>query len=135
LSSFSSGKEARTTGCPKRSSWRSSQALPQATAFGRSTMKEFLRGDLEKYDPRKLRNEVLADDVRILAAWWATGAKDKDLILRLLREILKEIAKRKKKGKMRWTLHIEKVKNPELFLLALHDLPEVRKILEEHVGS
>jgi hypothetical protein len=98
-------------------------------------MKEFLKGDLEKYDPKKLRNEVLADDVRILAAWWATGVKDKDLILRLMRKILKEIAERKKKGKMRWTLHIENLKDPELFLLALHDLPEVRKILEEHVGS
>jgi len=99
-------------------------------------MKVFLRGNLENYDPGKLRNEVLADDVRILAAWWATGAKDKDLILRLLKKILIEIADRKKKGKMRWTLHIANLKDPEPFILVLHDLPEVKKILEseEQVG-
>lgn len=95
----------------------------------RNYVKPFLRGDLERYDPKKLPNKVLADDVRILAAWWATGAKDKDTIVLLLRKVLTEIARRKRRGQMNWTLHLDKVKDPDLFRRALRGIPQVAKVL------
>ena len=35
---------------------------------------EFIR-DPKNYDPKKLSNEVLADDWRIVLAWWSTKRK------------------------------------------------------------
>jgi len=95
----------------------------------------FLKGDLQKYNPQKLRNEVLADDVRILAAWWATGVKDRQLIVNLLRKILVEIARRKREGRMKWTLRWENQKHPDLFKAALKGLKEVQQILEGEVEA
>lgn len=96
----------------------------------------FLRESLDSYDPRSKPNAVLADDARILAAWWSTGVRPKREILDCLVRILREIARRKKEGRMNWTLHLERVKDPELWRQALAELrPEEREVLTAHIDS
>lgn len=94
-----------------------------------------MRGPLNKYNPEELANATLADDLRILAAWNSSGILPRQQAVRLMAKILREIAKRKRKGKMRWTLHLDRVKDRELWLLALAELgkEDLLTILSEEV--
>jgi len=82
---------------------------------------EFIKTSLAKYNPKKLDNKVLADDSRILAAWYASSIKkySKEEILDAMVKVLREIARRVKKGKMHWSIHLDKLK------------PSVRKLYTE----
>lgn len=76
---------------------------------------EFIR-DPKNYDPKKLSNEVLADDWRIVLAWWSTkrkGGKVKhslEDIANLAQLIYDEIVRRVKAGKMKHEFQPEKMK-------------------------
>ncbi len=76
---------------------------------------EFIR-DPKNYDPRKLSNEVLADDWRIVLAWWSTKRKGGKLkhsledIANLAQLIYDEIVRRVKAGKMKHEFQPEKMK-------------------------
>lgn len=94
-----------------------------------------MKGPRSKYNPRELANATLADDLRILAAWHATGVLPQNEVVRLMAKILRTIADRKRKGQMRWTLHLDSVKDRKLWLLALAELSkeDVLTILSEEV--
>ena len=65
--------------------------------------------DIYNYNAHNMENEVLADDFRLAVAYYSRilqGKKikfSKEQIVKLATKILKEIARRKKAGKMNWT--------------------------------
>lgn len=69
--------------------------------------------DIYNYNPHNMENEVLADDFRLAVAYYSRilqGKKikfSKEQVVSLAAKILKEIARRKKSGKMKWTANPE----------------------------
>ena len=79
--------------------------------------------NIKDYDPSKLNNAQLADDMRICFAWYSSlrqGKKlkfTKDEVIELARKIYNEIEKRKREGKMKHDWKPEQMKkfSRELF--------------------
>ena len=65
--------------------------------------------NIYEYDPKNVGNDQLADDIRLAISWYSSilsGKKfkfTKDQVIDLATKILKEILRRKKAGKMKWT--------------------------------
>jgi len=79
--------------------------------------------NVEDYDPSKPNNAQLADDMRIVFAWYSSLCEgkqlkfSKDQVIELARKIYQEIEKRKREGKMRHEWQPDKMKphSRELF--------------------
>ena len=96
--------------------------------------RRFLREPPHVYDAAEKPNEVLADDFRILLAWHSAGIRKYSTrdIERYMAKVLLEIARRVRDGRMRWSLHLARLKpkSRELVLRVLDGLPKyVAKIL------
>ena len=116
---------------------------------------EFLRGfdiefepvelikDLHNYDPRKATNEQLADDFRILCAWYATKRRGGKLkysledIINVARLVYKEIERRKARGEMKHEWHPERMKPyaRELFYIVSEgiNVPKIKELISKVV--
>ena len=87
--------------------------------------------NIQNYDPSKINNKQLADDWRIVNAWYATykrtngkGIKfSKETIINLAKLIYNEIIKRVKEGKMKHDFQPEKMKPSSLELYKIVSKP------------